>query len=125
MKNSTLGDGQSNRKKGTKQHKQEDFKRFCTNIIFFPLVNNYINIFGIGQFVGVIFAPVLGPYIDRIPKLSKNASYEDYRIWKIKRCAVALRITCTINIIMGISVLVPILEAQVSVYSFFARSTKN
>eukprot|EP00795_Rhopilema_esculentum_P014122 gene14122-5116_t len=76
-------------------------------------VNNYINIFGIGQFVGVIFAPVLGPYIDRIPKLSKNSSYEDYRIWKIKRCAVALRITCTINIIMGISVLVPILEAQI------------
>lgn len=76
-------------------------------------VNSYINILGIAQFIGLFFAPLLGPYIDRDPKLDITATFEDYRTWKVKRCARALFITNTLNVIMGIAVLIPVLEVQI------------
>jgi len=78
------------------------------------IVNRYINILGIAQFVGVIFAPMLGPYIDKNPRKQMMGSFEDYRLWKIKRCGIALAITMTINLLMGAVVLIPVIEAQVA-----------
>ena len=63
--------------------------------------------------MGVIFAPMLGPYIDRNPRKQMMGSFEDYRLWKIRRCGIALAITITINLLMGTVVLIPIIEAQV------------
>eukprot|EP00794_Sanderia_malayensis_P002981 gene2981-3436_t len=76
-------------------------------------VNKFVNIFGIGQLVGLVFTPLLGPYIDRDPKLDPNATYDDYRHWKIRRCAIALAITNTVDVIMGVAVLIPYIEAQI------------
>ncbi len=81
-------------------------------IIFFA-VNKYINILGIAQLVGLIFTPALGPYIDRDPKLDSDATYDEYKRWKIRRCAIALFITNSVDVIMGIAVLIPSSEAQV------------
>ncbi len=73
------------------------------------------------QFVGMIFTPVLGPYIDRDPKLSPDATYDDYKQWKLRRCAIALFITNSVDAVMGIAVLIPYSQAQVCnlQYSFF------
>ena len=67
--------------------------------------------------MGVVFAPLLGPYIDKNPRNQTVASFEDYRAWKIKRCGIALAITNTLNVLMGAVVLIPILEVQVVIYT--------
>ena len=92
----------------------DHFLVLCLNPFpILPTVNKYINIFGIAQFVGLIFAPTLGAYIDSDDKLPIGATYNQYRRMKIRKCATALFITNSVSLITSVAVLVPNLETQV------------
>ena len=80
-------------------------------------MNKFINVFGIAQIFSIFIAPALGPYIDsdKGEHSSSQDLRESFRSRKIHKCNIALIITDTVLIILGITVLIPVLELQVSI----------
>ena len=89
------------------------------------VVSHYISHFGTIQLTSVTFAPIFGPYIGghlMSCKSKQNSndplSKQEDTFKNLKRCAVAICITDFIGVILELTCLLPVLEAQyISMFS--------
>ena len=83
------------------------------------ILSTYVNDFATIQLLGVIFTPILGPYIDgRLTTCDdkENSNYpsskKDEISKKLKRCAVAIVIANSVGILLEITCILPYLKLQ-------------
>ena len=78
-------------------------------------LSKYVDAFGSIQFLGIAFAPLLGPYIDG--KCKRNSVKQIKNVErmfqaKIKRCGTAVAIISSVGIIQEVATLLPNLKVQ-------------
>ena len=82
------------------------------------VLSQYTNAFGIIQLLGIVFAPVVGPYLDgRLTGIIKThkdreMSSDSQTFGKMKRYAIAFAVSNTAGIFLEAVSLIPILELQ-------------
>ena len=85
----------------------------CMYVSFFIEVNHYTNWFGIIQFFGFFFAPVVGYVMDWKPKKKRDEKTD------IGFVLGFLVFTSFVTLVLNILVLIPILSVQVFHFSMF------
>ena len=85
---------------------QKENSRFDLYVSFFKTVNHYTNWFGIIQFSGFLFAPIVGYVMDWKPKKKQNEKTDIGFIF-------GFLLTSCVTLVLNILVLVPSLSLQV------------
>ena len=92
------------------------------------VLGKYVNGFGIAQFFGIVFAPLVGPYVDGMslkslcpttnPEANTRIDNTDpgskakKTMERLKRCTIAILTANTIGILLEVTSLLPYLEVQ-------------